>query len=156
MARASQLVTRMYVQKDRRRIAALAAGLAGDFALIGMRQYGAIRKLPDLPIRPFDSNAVITSPSAYPLGIPDSALAVTGLGAIITLATARRRPGRRLNRWLDRMLATAVGVGVAGTFHYLYTMIVKQRRLCAYCLVGAAGFFAMVPPMHRVITGDQP
>ena len=50
--------------RARRRIAALAGALAADFAVIGMRQYGAIRKLPDLPLRGFDSNAVITSPAA--------------------------------------------------------------------------------------------
>ena len=141
----------MQIQKDRKRIATLAAGLAAEFALIGLRQYGVIKKLPDLPIRGFDSNAVITSPSAYPLGVPDSALAVTGLGAIIGLATARRR-----NRWIDRMLAAAVLGAAAGATYYLANMVIKQRRLCAYCLVGVAGMFAMVPPMQRVMTGELP
>jgi uncharacterized membrane protein len=138
----------------RRRIAAIAAGLAADFALIGMRQYGVIRKLPDPPGRAFDSNAVITSRSAYPLGIPDSALAVTGLGAIIALATARgsKRSGR--GAWLDKLLAGAVGIGAAGATYYLFEMIVRQRRLCAYCLVGAAGFYAMVPALRHVLKGD--
>jgi uncharacterized membrane protein len=137
----------------RRRIAAIAAGLAADFALIGMRQYGVIEKLPDLPIRPFDSNAVITSRSAYPVGIPDSALAVTGLGAIIALATARGAPRPKI---LDALLSGAVIAGAAGATFYLYEMIVRQRRLCAYCLAAAAGFYAMVPALHHVWVGDRP
>ena len=139
----------------RRRVAAIAAGLAADFALIGMRQYGVIKKLPDLPVRGFDSNAVITSPVAYPLGIPDSALAVSGLGGIIALATARgtRRSGR--GRWLDALLSAAIGLGAAGATYYLYEMIVRQRRLCAYCLAGAAGFYAMVPALHSIWKGDS-
>jgi uncharacterized membrane protein len=139
----------------RRRIAAIAAGLAADFALIGMRQYGVIKNLPDLPGRTFDSNAVITSPAAYPLGIPDSAVVVTGLGGIIALATARgsRRTGRAA--WLDKLLAAAVGIGAAGATLYLYEMIVRQRRLCAYCLVGATGFYAMVPALRHVLKGDS-
>ena len=141
----------MQIQDHRKRIATLAAGLAAEFALIGLRQYGVIKKLPDLPIRGFDSNAVITSPRAYPLGIPDSALAVTGLGGIIALATARRP-----RKWLDRLLAGAVAVAAAGATYYLAEMIVRQRRLCAYCLVGAAGMFAMVPPMQRVMRGELP
>ena len=138
----------------RRRIAAIAAGLAAEFALIGMRQYGVIRNLPDLPGRTFDSNAVITSPAAYPLGIPDSAIVVTGLGGIIALATARgsKRTGR--GAWLDKLLAAAVGMGAAGATLYLYDMIVRQRRLCAYCIVGAAGFYAMVPALRHVLKGD--
>jgi len=138
----------------RRRIAAIGAGLASHFALIGLRQYGVIRRLPDLPIRGFDSNAVITSPRAYPFGIPDSALAVTGLGGIIAFATARGR-GERRPRWLDALLTGAVAAGVAGATYYLYDMIVRQRRLCAYCLVGAAGFFAMVPALRRAWKGAQ-
>ena len=140
----------------RRRIAAIAAGLAADFALIGMRQYGVIGKLPDPPLRMFDSNAVITGRAAYPLGIPDSALAVTGLGAIIGLATAggSTRTGR--GKWLDVLLAGAVSIGAAGATFYLHHMIARQRRLCAYCLVGAAGFYAMVPSLQDVLKGDQP
>jgi uncharacterized membrane protein len=129
--------------RARRRIAAIAGALAADFAVIGMRQYGVIRRLPDLPIRGFDSNAVITSPAAYPAGIPDGALAVAGLGGIIALATAggSTRTGR--SRWFDRALFGALAIGAAGAAHYLDEMIRKQRRLCAYCLVGAAGFFTM-------------
>ncbi len=129
--------------RTRRRIAAIAGALAADFAVIGMRQYGAIKNLPDLPIRGFDSNAVITSPAAYPAGIPDGALAVAGLGGIIALATAggSKRSGR--SRWFDRALYGALAIGAAGAAHYLDEMIRKQRRLCAYCIVGAAGFFAM-------------
>ena len=134
----------------RRRIAALAAGLAADFALIGMRQYGVIKKLPDLPLPGFDSNRVMTSRAAYPFGIPDSALAVTGLGGIIALATARGAPRAR---WLDKLLGAAVAIGAAGATYYLYQMIVRERRLCAYCLAGAAGFYAMVPPARRVLKG---
>ena len=139
--------------RARRRVAAIAAALAADFAVIGMRQYGVIRKLPDLPSKRFDSNAVITSPSAYPFGVPDSAFVVTGLGAIIVLATARgtRRTGR--GRWLDILLVGAVAVGTAGATYYLREMF-RQRRLCAYCLVGASGFFAMVPALHGVLKGD--
>lgn len=139
----------------RRRIAALAAGLSANFALIGMRQYGVIERLPDPPGRWFDSNAVTTSPAAYPFGVPDSALAVIGLGGIIGLATARgsKRTGRPA--MLDKLLAGAVGIGVAGAVYYLAEMIVRQRRLCAYCLVGVAGFFAMVPPLRHVFKGDS-
>jgi len=158
-------IVRMTVQEEltsgrsaslsaRRRIAALAAGLAAEFALLGMRQYGVIRKLPDPPIKGFDSNAVLTSRAAYPFGIPDSALAVAGLGGIIALATARGSTRTGRGRWLDLMLAGAVTIGCAGATYYLAQMA-RQKRLCAYCLVSATGFFAMVPPLQRLLTGDR-
>jgi len=126
--------------RTRRRIAALAGGLAAHFALIGMRQYGAIRHLPDPPLGPFDSNGILTSRHAFPLGVPDASLAVSGLGAIIALATAggtTRRP-----RLLDTALGVAAATGAAGATYYLHTMK-KQGRWCAYCLVGASGMFAL-------------
>jgi vitamin K epoxide reductase family protein len=125
----------------RRRIAQVAALLAAEFGVIGMRQYGAIRRLPDLPVRGFDSNAVITSRAAYPLGIPDAALAVTGAGAIIALATAR---GAVRSPWLDLAMGAAIVVGAAGAVVYLGAMA-RQRRACAYCLAGASGFLSLIP-----------
>lgn len=129
----------------RRRIAQIAALLAAEFGVIGMRQYGAIRRLPDLPVRGFDSNAVITSRAAYPFGIPDAALAVTGAGAIIALATAR---GARRSPWLDLALGAGIAGGAAGALVYLGAMV-KQRRACAYCFAGASGFLSLVPLAAR-------
>ncbi len=134
--------------RRRRRIAQIAALLAAEFGVIGMRQYGAIRHLPDLPVRGFDSNAVITSRAAYPFGIPDAALAVTGAGAIIALATAggSQRSGR--SPWLDLALGAGVAVGGLGALIYL-GMMAKQRRACAYCFAGASGFLSLVPLAAR-------
>ncbi|CAN5812087.1 hypothetical protein BH11MYX3_BH11MYX3_20870 [soil metagenome] len=126
--------------RSRRTVAAVAAGLVVDFALIGMRQYGVIRHLPDPP--GFDSNAVTTSRAAYPLGIPDSALALVGLGGIIALATARGTARTGRPPMFDIGLGVATAVGAGGATYFLNTMR-RQRRICAYCLVGAAGMFAM-------------
>src|SRR5690242_1457412 len=108
----------------RRRIAALAGALTANFAILGMRQYGVIRHLPDPPVRGFNSDAVLTSRAAYPFGVPDSALAVIGLGGIIALATAggAHRPG-----WIDKLLAAGVAGGVASATYYLFQMY-RQRR----------------------------
>jgi len=132
--------------RTRRRIAALAGGLAAHFAVVGMRQYGAIQHLPDPPLAGFDSNGILTSPQAYPLGIPDSALAVTGLGMMIALATAGGRT-RRLPI-ADVALGIGAAAGAAGAALYLRTMQ-KQRRWCAYCLVGASGMFALAAMTAR-------
>jgi uncharacterized membrane protein len=119
-----------------------------------MRQYGAIRHLPDPPIRGFHSDAVLTSRAAYPLGIPDSALAVTGLGAMIAIATAggSARSGRP--RWLDGMLGLGAAGGAAGAAYYLREMI-GQQRWCAYCLVSAAGMFAIAAMTARGLSASR-
>lgn len=128
----------------RRGVAAIAAGLAAELAILGMAQYGAIRRVPDLHDPRFDSNRVIQSRAAYPFGIPDTALAVTGCGAIIALATAGGSVRTGRPRVLDWALAAATCVGAGGAVYYLAQMR-AQRRLCAYCLGTAAGLVAMVP-----------
>ncbi|CAN5789305.1 hypothetical protein BH11MYX3_BH11MYX3_38570 [soil metagenome] len=124
-------------------IAAVSAVLASEFAIIGMRQYGVIHRLPDPP--GFDSNFVITSRAAYPLGIPDAALAVLGSGMLIALATAR---GARRSPWLDLALGAGIAVGGTGAVIYVGQMI-RLRRACAYCIVGATGFLALAPLAAR-------
>ncbi|MEP6860814.1 MAG: vitamin K epoxide reductase family protein [Deltaproteobacteria bacterium] len=128
--------------RARRTVAAIAAGLAVDFAIIGMHQYGVIRSLPDLPVRGFDSNAVTTSSAAYPFGIPDSALALAGLGGIIALATAGGSASTGRPPLFDVALGAATAIGAGGALYYLNTMR-RERTLCAYCLVGSVGMFAM-------------
>ena len=124
----------------RRTVTAIAAGLASEFAIIGMRQYGVIRRLPDPP--GFDSNAVVTSKAAYPFGVPDASLAIIGAGAIVATALARGTSKR--GRWLDVLLGAGVVGGALGAAVYLGQMV-RMRKACAYCLVGAAGFFSLVP-----------
>lgn len=131
--------------RRRRTIATIAALLAAEFALLGTRQYGVLRRLPDLPIRGFDANAVTTSRAAYPLGIPDASLAVIGCGALIALATAGGSPRPR---WLDRALAVGVVGGALGAVAYLGQMV-RLRKLCVYCVTGAAGMLSLVPLLRR-------
>lgn len=128
--------------RARRTVAVIAAGLAVDFAIIGMRQYGVIRHLPDLPVRGFDSNAVTTSRAAYPFGIPDSALALVGLGGIIALATAKGSEATGRSAWFDVALGAATAIGAGGALYYLNIMR-RERALCAYCMIGSAGMFTM-------------
>ena len=130
--------------RARRRIAAIAGLVAAEFAVVGMRQYGVIRRLPDVPSRAFDSNAVTTSRAAYPLGVPDAAVAVAGCGALIALATARGSARTGRPRALDIALGAAIGVGALATVAYLGVMA-KQKKLCAYCLAASTGLLSLVP-----------
>jgi uncharacterized membrane protein len=130
----------------RRTIATIAGLLATEFAVVGMRQYGVIRRLPDPP--GFDSNAVVTSRAAYPLGIPDSTLAVVGAGALMATALAGGTSSSGRARWLDLALGAGIVGGVAGAAIYLHEMV-RMRRACAYCIVGASGFVSLLPLAAR-------
>lgn len=134
--------------RSRRKIAVIAALLASEFSLLGMRQYGVIRHLPDVPLRGFDANAVTTSRAAYPLGVPDSALAVVGAGALVAFAMAggSRRSGR--SPWLDLALGAGILAGCTGAIGYLAEMV-RLRRVCVYCIAGTVGFASLVPLAAR-------
>lgn len=121
-----------------------AAGLV-DAAIMGLYQMGVIRRLPDPPLPHFDSNAVVGSRAAYVLGAPDATLGALQLAATLVLAGAggTRKSGR--SRWLGVLLGLSTLGGAVGAAAYLYDMIAKQKRACAYCIPAAAISFAMLP-----------
>jgi hypothetical protein len=87
------------LKRRRRTIAALASAGLADFAVISLYQMGAIRHLPDPPIRAFDSDRV----------------------------------------------AGAAAVGAGAAVYDLWDMFARERRACAYCLVGSALNLSMLP-----------
>jgi len=131
--------------RRRRRIAALAAAGAVDFAIISLYQLGVIRHLPDPPANIFDSDKVNASTSAYRFGLPDGPLGLGQYGLALMLAGVggSERTGR--HPVFDLALAGVVTAGIAGAASYLYEMVRYQKRACAYCLIGAGLNFAMAP-----------
>jgi uncharacterized membrane protein len=119
--------------RTRRRITRLAAAVATEFAVLGLQQFGVIKRVPDLPFRGFDANAVMRAPVAYPFGVPDSVFATAGAATIAVLA--RRRADRLLG------IATLTGAGAA-TF-FLHNMATVQRRVCIYCVAASIGLFTL-------------
>ena len=124
---------------DKRRLIILlsAIGLV-DFSVISLYQTGVISKLPDLPFDIFDSNKVNASKEAYQFGVPDGTISATVYAATMVLAAAggSKQSGRK--PVLDTLLGTAIAGNTAGAVYYLYDMIFKQKKICLYCLTGAA------------------
>jgi hypothetical protein len=102
------------------------------------RQLGLVKHLPDLPIRGFDSNRVITSPPAFALGIPDAPVAMTGLLANIPLALLGGRERSRTTPWLPIVIAAKAVAEVSVAAWYLVQMRTRVHAWCAYCLLGAS------------------
>src|SRR5437588_649676 len=85
---------------------------AGVFAL----QLGIVSHLPDPPIRGFDSDKVNTSKTAYPFGIPDGTLALSGFAGNILLAAWGDARRARKQPWIPIVAAgkALIEAGVAG------------------------------------------
>ncbi len=130
--------------KRLRYIGALSALGVVDFAVISLYQMGLIRHLPDPPGRFFDSDTINASPEAYPFGIPDGTIGATVYASNLVLASTAAREGRT-RRTASLALGLSVVVQAAGAVYYLYDMVVRQRKLCAYCLLGTLINFVMLP-----------
>lgn len=124
---------------DRRRklIGLSAIGLA-DFSIISLYQTGVIKSLPDIPLPIFDSNKVNASKTAYRFGAPDGPVSLLAYSAIIVLGSAGGSEASGRKPVLDLALGAAVAGNAVGALSYLANMIFKQKKICLYCVTGAA------------------
>jgi uncharacterized membrane protein len=140
----------------RRSAATIASGGAAVSLLVGLHQLGILKHLPDPPGRLWDSSHVTQSPAAYLLGVPDAPLAAVGFGAAVVLASrlGASRPGQR--PWVGRLFGAAALGLATGAAAYLAEMLLRQRRLCVYCLSTALASFALVPLAWPDLSGRAP
>ena len=128
------------VADERRRAAvAMLAGVAAlDLGVIALRQLGVVRHLPDPPVRGAESDRVVMSKAAFPLGIPDAPVGMASM--LVTLALVQRRDAECAERraWIAIATAakTAVDAGVA--LRYARVQLRRERAWCAWCFAGAA------------------
>lgn len=141
--------------RSKRRLIFLSALGLIDFSIITLYQTGIIRRLPDVPLRFFDSNQVNAAPSAYRFGAPDGAIGSLAYATTMVLACAGETKNGKNAKFTDLLLAGTVAGNAAGATYYLYEMAFKQKKACVYCLAGAAINFASValvaPVFKRIV-----
>lgn len=140
---------------NRRKIILFSALGLCDFALISLYQSGVIKKLPDLPLPYFDSNAVNASKKAYASGLPDGTTgALMYAGTMILASYGGERNVGRGKIW-DKLLMGAVTVGSIAGLQYLYDMAFKQKKICMYCVSGAILNLSMIPYAWSELRGKK-
>lgn len=97
-----------------------------------------IKRLPELPFKAFDSNKVNAAPEAYRMGAPDATISAWVYASNMVLATAGGTEASGRKPAFDLLLGSAIAGNVAGAVYYLYDMIFKQKKVCPYCIGGAA------------------
>lgn len=137
--------------KNRRKIAALAALGLIDFSLISLLQMGYIKKLPDLPGKLFDTEKVNTSKDAVIMGLPDGVIALGAYTLTMILAVAGMRLKKKRSRYADLALGAVVAGQAAGAANYLRKMAFVQKKVCLYCVAGAAINIASLKPMYKLL-----
>lgn len=136
--------------KIRREIAAMSAVGMADFSLISLLQMGYFKKLPDIPGEIFDSKKVNTSKDAVIMGMPDGVISLGAYAATMFLAMAGSRYKKR-SRLIDLALGGIVLGQAVGAAQYLYKMAFVQKKICIYCVAGAAINFMSLKPVYNLI-----
>ena len=122
----------------RRKVIALSALGLVDFSIISLYQTGIIRHLPDPPNRLFDSDKINASEDAYRFGAPDGPISAVAYATTMVLASAGGTEKTGRIPAFDVALGATVAGNAAGAVYYLFNMIFKQRKICPYCVTGAA------------------
>ena len=128
--------------RRKRQIVALSALGLLDFSLITLYQTGVIKHLPDLPGDLFDSDYVNASEEAYRFGAPDAPLSAVVYGLTVVLATAGGTEKTGRPPAMDLLMGGALLANAGGAANYLVNMITEQKKVCLYCVAGAAINFA--------------
>lgn len=112
----------------RRNVLRLSALGVADFTLISLCQAGALRRLPELPFKAFDSNRVNAAPDACRMGTPDGTISTLLYATTMVLATAGGTEISGRKPALDVALGVTVAANMAGAVFCLGDMAFKQKK----------------------------
>ena len=129
----------------RRRRGTVTVSLLGmaSMAFTTMLQMGMIRRLPDPPIRRFDTKRVSLSDEAFSYGGPDSPIVILMHAINMVLATTGGADRARHHPWLPLLAVTLAGAQSAMAAKYLfYQMPSVDEAYCPYCIADAFAHFA--------------
>lgn len=111
--------------------------------IVSLYQFGIVRKLPDLPVAPFDTNRVDAADYAYKrLNTPDGFLMVLTYAATAALAAAGGRRRAEQSPWLPLLLFGKTVYDVGTTAKLSREEWQETKALCLYCTLGAAASLA--------------
>lgn len=136
----------------------VALSLVGTVAaqLVALYQTGILKRLPDPPIGPFDSEKVDASEYAYKrLQTPDGFLMLGTYAVSGALAAAGGRDRATQQPWLPIAAATKLAYDVATTLTLGREEWAENRALCAYCqtatLASVASLALALPEAGRAV-----
>lgn len=129
--------------KLRRGIIALSLLGIGAMAAVSLFQTGIVKHLPDPPLPDFDSDKVNSSDTAYALGVPDGTLSLASLAANIPFAAFGGADRTEKMPIVPLAAAAKASVEAVVAGWYFYQMPTKEKRWCAYCIIGAATNFGI-------------
>lgn len=132
--------------EQRRRIAALTSFASLALGVVGLYQFGILRRVPEPPLPFLDADAVDAAGEAYQeLKAPDAALGLTSAAVTLVLAGMGSRDRSRTAPWLPLALAAKTAADAAGGIYLLAEQITKHGKICSWCTAAAAAQVATLP-----------
>jgi len=143
--------------EQRRRIAALTSLASAALGLVGLYQFGLLRRVPEVSLPFLDADAVDASGEAYQeLKTPDAALGLVSAGVTLVLAGMGDRDRARTQPWAPLALAAKTAADAGGGLYLLAEQITKHRKICSWCTLAALAQLATLPialPEARAAVG---
>ena len=132
--------------EQRRRIAGLTSLAGAALNVVGLYQFGLLRRVPE-PRLPFlDADAVDASGEAYQqLKTPDAALGLLSGAVTLLLAGMGDRDRARTTPWIPLALAAKTAADAAAGLYLFAEQVTKHRKVCSWCTVAALAQLATLP-----------
>ena len=128
----------------RRMIVGLSLVGMGSMAATSLLQTGVLKHLPDPPLPGFNSDKVNLSDAAFPSGVPDGTIALTGFAANLPLAAFGGADRAARQPWVPLVAAAKATVDAAVSGWYFYQMPAREKAWCAYCITAALANFGIL------------
>jgi uncharacterized membrane protein len=132
--------------EQRRRIAGLTSLSSAALGVVGLYQFGLLRRVPEVSLPFLDADAVDASGDAYQeLKTPDAALGLVSAGVTLVLAGMGDRDRARTMPWVPLALAAKTAADVGGGLYLFAEQVTKHRKVCSWCTVAAVAQLATLP-----------
>ena len=132
------------VSKNAAAITCCGAAIA-SLIPIAFYQFKLIRHLPDPPGSLFDSEGITTTKTAFPFGIPDSALGLLSYGTTLALIVADSDSKPILHKIVQAKLLVDGGMAATNTVR----QFVNFNKVCSWCMGTVLGTAGMLYCWHR-------
>jgi uncharacterized membrane protein len=130
----------------RRRVALLQTVATWALSIVGLYQFGIIRRVPEPPLPGLDADAVDASGEAYhTLRTPDSALGIASAGVTLALAGMGGADRSREQPYIPLALLAKATLDAVGGIYLTAEQLTKHRKICSWCTVSALALLASVP-----------
>jgi uncharacterized membrane protein len=107
-----------------------------SMGIVTLFQSGALKHLPDPPLKGFDSDKVNSSDTAFGWGMPDAPLSIVSHAVNIALATIGKADRPETQPWVPLLAAAAAAPSAAVSAKYVfYQMPVEEKGWCPYCII---------------------